>query len=56
MALEVETLSSAPGELTGCFNCNSQHDKDEMSHCLVCNGYSCMFCSCNCVPTDETDG
>jgi hypothetical protein len=47
---------SVPDEHVGCFNCHESHDKDEMSHCLICDGYSCMYCSCNCVTIDEDSG
>lgn len=33
-----------------CFNCATTRDREEMGYCLVCGGYACINCSCNCNP------
>jgi len=45
--------AAAAVEMKECFNCADVHDVEEMSHCLICNGHACIYCSCNCVPISE---
>ena len=42
-------------EIKTCFNCRTEHDREEMIHCLICDGYACVNCSCNCIPMSEEE-
>jgi hypothetical protein len=50
------SLDAAVTKTTECTSCNNPHDQDEMSHCVICSGYYCLYCSCNCVPITEDLG